>query len=118
MLTDSDVSLKVFSDALSKCHTFSSHKWFKYSEVNIPEVEENLATRYRIHNMHNEWVEKVLENLEVLKKCEGPNTKIIRKSWEKIQALIDEVHPSQFNNHESINEIGRSLEYITDAFLE
>jgi len=45
MLSDSDLSRKIFSDALAKTIGASTHKRFKYSEVEIPE-SENLATRF------------------------------------------------------------------------
>jgi len=46
-----------------------------------------------------------MENLEVLKKCEGPNTRQLKKGREKISQLIEEVHPNPVQS-EAINEIG------------
>lgn len=123
MLTDSELSQKIFADALYKTIGASTHKWFKYSELDI-DPNELEGSWYRMHNMHDQTVETVLENFEVLKKCEGPNTKQLRKYWDRIQELLDEVHPNpyvsecKFDLNVAANEIGWSLEFISDSFLE
>jgi len=67
--------------------------------------------------MRDRTIETILENLETLKKIDGPNSKLIKQYRDRIQSLIEDLHPSPYIS-ETAAEIGWSLEFIHDSFLD
>ena len=79
--------------------------------------DEPESIRFRVQNMRDKQVINILENVETLKWLEGPNTKVIRQRRERIENLLAELHPEQYES-ETAAEIGRNLEFISDSFID